>query len=623
MSRARAESVIKNIIGEIVTQCAGRGHAVSDTLVAFMVKAVVLDPRNGFNVDRTLTKQDVQKLEELCLDKLTEKCSPSLDTIKMQVYFDMNYTSRREFLDEIHRVLESRLSTVSREITDSRVTRREELDTLYCKIVTYILLRSGMGSPTDSNTVQEATAALQSIFPPAELAAFMVLLKKDKEQQLNELTMIVTGIRLFNKASGKGEEIDLHELMPAVLHEALPVISKGIENQLNVSQSLVWKYTALLEKLTGPDGQSGECDVPLVLLKQALYNVRQHEVFLKILLADACLCAKHVDVLQTELSSQMKRLKETVKSKSAVPTTKVFPLFKALSQLWFGLQDEAELLKILNNIMLNLQPFLASQAKVFSEAYLNGLLEGSEVKTDQQRMSESPDERINPAEMKPQEWFLPETTASFTELPLQYNGVCGYTLVNTDGLLLPGNPHIGVLKHKERLYVFSSKEAALKFASSPDDFITEVAEKAKRSSELIQLLKLHRQFSCISPYSEMQPGESLLVKPITKCESGTQTDIHPLETNIVKSYEWNEWELRKKAIKLANLRTKVTHSTQTGLSHMRRENVTQTWLPKDATCQCKRDGESNVPKPQIYLAGLRGQKDGHVVKTNLTRSVDE
>ncbi|XP_044025589.1 cilia- and flagella-associated protein 206 [Siniperca chuatsi] len=624
MSRAHAESVIKNIIREIVQQCAVRGHAVSDTLAAFMVKAVVLDPRNGFNVDRTLTKQDVQKLEELCLDKLMEKCSPSLDTIKMQVYFDMNYTSRSEFLEEIHQVVESRLSPVSREITDSRVKTREELDALYCKIITYILLRSGMGSPTDVNTRQEATAALQSVFPQTELGAFMVLLKRDKEQQLKELTMIVTGIRLFNNASNKGEEeTGLHELMPATLNEALPVTSKSIENELQASQSLAWKYTAVLQKLTAPDSQPGECDVPVVLLKQALYNVRQHEVFLKMLLADACLCAKHIEILQTELSSQIKLLKETVKSKTAVPTAKVFPLFKALSKLRSGLQDEAELLNILNNIMLNLQPFVASQAKIFSEAYLDSLLEASEVKTDKQRMTESSDEPIVPAEMKEQEWLLPETTTSFNELLLQYNGVCGYTLVNRDGLLLPGNSHIGVLKHKEKLYAFSSKEAALKFASSPDDFIAEVAEKAKHSPELIQLLRLHQQFSCVSPYSEMEPGESLLVKPITKCESGTQTDIHPVESNIVKSYEWNEWELRRNAIKLADLLTKVTHSAQTDLSHMRRENVTQTWLPKNAACQSKRDDESNVPKPQVFLAGLRGQRDGHVVKANLTRSVDE
>ncbi|XP_034554899.1 cilia- and flagella-associated protein 206 isoform X1 [Notolabrus celidotus] len=624
MSRAHAENVIKNIIRDIVRDCAVRGHAVSDTLAAFMVKAVVLDPRNGFNVDRTLTKQDVHKLEELCLDKLTQVCSPSLDTIKMQVSFDVNYTSRREFLGEIHQVMESRLSSVSREITDSRVKTRDELEALYRKIVTYILLRSGMGSPADVNTMKEATAALQSVFPHAELGAFMVLLKRDKEQQLKELTMTVTGLRLFNQATTQGEEeADLSELKPAALTETLLAISTSLENQLSSTQSLAWKYTAVLEKLTDPDSRSAGCDVPIVLLKQALYNVRQHEGFLRMLLADARLCAKHLEILQTEFSSHVKLLKETVKSKTAVPTATVFPLFTALSKLWSGLQDEAELLNILDKIRLNLQPFIASQAQIFSEDYLDGLLHAAEVKTDEQRMIESSGERIDPAEMKTNDWLRPETTPSFKELPLQYNGVCGYTLVNRDGLLLPGNPQIGVLKYKEELYVFSSKEAALKFASSPDEFIEEVAEKAKLSPELIQLLKLHQQFSCISPYPEMQPGETLLVKPITKCESGTQTDIHPVETNIDKSYEWNEWELRRKAIKLADLLTKVTHSTQTDLSHMRRENATQTWLPKNAACQSKRDGESSVPKPQVYLAGLRGQRDGHMVKTNLTRPLDE
>ncbi|XP_053280194.1 cilia- and flagella-associated protein 206 isoform X2 [Pleuronectes platessa] len=594
MSRAHAENVIKNIIREIVQECAVRGHVVSDTLVAFMVKAVVLDPRNGFNVDRTLTKQDVQKLEELCLDKLMEKCSPSLDTIKMQVYFDVNYASRREFLEELQRVVDSRLSQVSRDITDSRVKTREELDALYRKIITYIVLRSCMGSPTDDKTLQEATAALQSVFPPTELGTFMVLSKKEKEKQLNELTMIVTGIRIFNKASRKrGEETDLRELMPDVLNESLPVISNSMEKELSASQSLAWKYTAVLEKLTDSDHQPEEIDVSSVLLRQALYNIRQHEVFLKMLQADACLCAKRVEFLQTELTSQMKLLKETVQSKTAVPTANVFPLFKALSDVWSGLRDEAELLSILNNIKLSLQPLITSQAKHFSEAYLDDLLEASEVKTDEQRLTESSDERIIQAEMKTQEWLLPEATSSFNDLLLQYNGVCGYTLVNRDGLLLP------------------------------DDFIAEVAEKAKLSPELFQLLKLHQQLSCVSPYSEMQPGESLLVKAITKCESSTQTDLHPVEINIVKSYEWNEWELRRKAIRQANLRTKVTHSAQTDLSHMRRENVTQTWLPKDAACQSKRDGESNVPRPQVYLAGLRGQRDGHMVKTNLTRSVDE
>lgn len=43
----------------------------------------------------------------------------------------------------------------------------------------------------------------------------------------------------------------------------------------------------------------------------------------------------------------------------------------------------------------------------------------------------------------------------------------------------------------------------MKFALSPDSFVAEVAEKAKYSPELIQFLKLHQQFSCISPYSDV------------------------------------------------------------------------------------------------------------------------
>ena len=90
-----------------------------------------------------------------------------------------------------------------REITDSRARMREELESLYRKIVSAVLLRSGLGSPTDIAVVREATAALQSVFPQTEFGTFMSLTKRDKERQLLELTMIVTGIRLFNKECGK------------------------------------------------------------------------------------------------------------------------------------------------------------------------------------------------------------------------------------------------------------------------------------------------------------------------------------------------------------------------------------------------------------------------------------
>lgn len=71
--------------------------------------------------------------------------------------------------------------------------------------------------------------------------------------------------------------------VPAVLQEALQVSDRSIKNELSITQDLVWRYTAVLEKLTHPNIQPAQCEMPITQLKQALYNVRQHESFLKIL----------------------------------------------------------------------------------------------------------------------------------------------------------------------------------------------------------------------------------------------------------------------------------------------------------------------------------------------------
>ncbi|KAM4816689.1 cilia- and flagella-associated protein 206 [Urocitellus parryii] len=621
MPLTQAESVIKNIIREIGQECAAHGEIVSETLVAFMVKAVVLDPSNGFNMDRTLMKSDVQKLVKLCVARLLDNKNPSLDTIKMQVYFDMNYTSREEFLEEHHRVLESRLGSVSREITDNRACAREELESLYRKIVSYVLLRSGLGSPTDIKIVREATAALQSVFPHSELGTFLTLTKKDKERQLKELTMIVTGIRLFNRDCGKGGE-GIDDL-PAILHEAIPATTQHIDSQLQIAQDQVYRYTAILEKVTKNPLMSKELEP--YMLKEALYNVRQYEIFLQIILSDIITCAQEVEIMIKQLGAQLELLKSTVKSRTAIPTSQVFPIFISLANLWTSFQDETVLISVLSSLTSHLEPFLGAHELLFPDRIMQGLLDDVTVKTDVCRIKEHMEDRVRLTDFKKLEWLFPETTANFEKLLIQYRGFCGYTFATTDGLLLPGNPTIGILKYKEKYYTFSTREAAYSFAENPEYYIGLIKEKAKKNAELIQLLELHQQFETLVPYSQVRDVDKHYIKPITKCESSTQTDTHILPPTIVRAYEWNEWELRRKAIKLANLRQKITHSVQTDLSHMRRENCSQVYPLKDASTQSNREGSTRVPKPQIYIAGLRGgrSKTTHAVKVNLTRAVDE
>lgn len=256
---------------------------------------------------------------------------------------------------------------------------------------------------------------------------------------------------------------------------------------------------------------------------------------------------------------------------------------------------------------------------------MQGLLDGVIVKNDMTRIEEHIDEKVQLADFRVQEWLFPETTANFNKLLIQYRGFCGYTFAVTDGLLLPGNPTIGILKYKEKYYTFNSRDAAYSFAENPDHYINLIKEKAKKNAELIQLLELHQQFETLIPYSQMKDVDKHFIKPITKCENGTQTDTHILPPTIVRSYEWNEWELRRKAIQLANLRQKMTHSIQTDLSHMRRDNTSQVYPLKEVGTQSKREGSTRVPRPQIFIAGLRGgqSKTTHGVKINLTRAVDE
>ncbi|NXK39203.1 CF206 protein, partial [Piprites chloris] len=620
MSGELTESVIRGIIRKVGLECAARGQTPSETLVAFMVRAVILDPRNGFNMDQILTEKDVQDLIQLCVTRLLDTTNPSLSTIKMQVYFDINYANRAELLREQQRILEGKLASMVRDITDNCPHVQEEMEKVYQNIVSYALLSSGLGSPTDIEAVREVTAALQSVFPQTEMTAFISLSKKDKEQQLKDLAMLVTGIRLYNKECRKGgRSIDN---LPAILNEAIPSATQTIDEGLNTCHMLAHKYTALLESMQ--EDPHKYMQLSSFKLKEALFNVRQHEAFLCILLSDAITSAQEVETLSVQFTAAMMQLKNTVQDKISIDSKEVFPLFLELSKLWTSFQDEMLLLSFLTNMTSNLQQFLEIQSQLFPEEVLTSLLEGVTVKSDEERIRETMGTRVNVSDFKNQEWLFPETTDNFDQLLIQYRSFCAHA-IGVKGLIIPGNPSIGILKHKAKYYVFSSKEAAYTFAQDPDKFIQLNVEKAKEYAELIQLLELHRHFEYLFPHAQARTADKCLMKPTAKCDSGTQTDTHILPPTIVRSYEWNEWELRRKAIKLANLRRKLTHAMQTDLSHMKRENFTQVYLPKDASTQTKRDNSSNVPRPQIFLKGLRGRSSPttHTVKVDLTRAVDE
>lgn len=299
--------------------------------------------------------------------------------------------------------------------------------------------------------------------------------------------------------------------------------------------------------------------------------------------------------------------------------------------------------------MYSLEPYTLNAKDILADESIRKCLSKISVLTDKHRLQRNNNAGVIQPEERNAEgvWYYQETTKNFDKLPLMYKGktstfhtkenfadissllgFCAYHLALNDFQLVHGDPRLGIVQINDRYYTFSEAKDAILFCRKPSTYIESIANNAKLNPELIQLLDLHTQFSNVAAYGDLAQVSS---KPQMKADFGTQTDTHFYEKNIVKNYEWNEWELRRKALKLANLRRRLTKSVQTNNSNFRRENATQVYVPKDQYIQTKRDNYSNVPQPKVYISGIRGHQrheDGeflpaNVRKVDLTLDIDD
>jgi hypothetical protein len=207
-------------------------------------------------------------------------------------------------------------------------------------------------------------------------------------------------------------------------------------------------------------------------------------------------------------------------------------------------------------------------------------------------------------------------------LPLEHQGYCPWTIVTRQGLLLPGNPNLGIIRYKGKHYGFVNFKSMREFCEEPEKYVEGVVTRARRQPALIHLLCLQQYIpnSDISDLFSIQDiyDTSQLTANATKSDAAIQTPSYYINTDAPDlNYEWNEWAMRRKALQMADLCNRKTHSTQTVQSHFRRENETQTYKPqpdKDGAMpghgtQTGISKGTNVRRVQRGFAGLRGKPE--------------
>ena len=390
---------------------------------------------------------------------------------------------------------------------------------------------------------------------------------------------------------------------------------------------------------------------------QELANRRQYLTFVRSLQDEILASIHKITDYRTGISAELVNLAGLIGGKTSVPKEQVYPKFDSLATMWLNLWEEFSHLQARNTTYQVLRKFRTSFVPLLTDAAFTRPSTTAEAKDEkaedtsesiaagyqaldaadakrrrrsafaQSKKSGIDDdvdeefwEESSQAEDKDEDEPLETTSASgatllsvdttpdFMLLPLELQGFCPWTIVHANGLLVPGRPALGVIRFENLYYVCEHKVAVKAFMANPSEYVQKIRDRAAKNPEYIHLLRLQNYFpsASISRLIERPDFDEHGGKPMMK-HASTGTPTHFVESRIDPNYHWNEWELRRRVLKVANLKNCATISQQTDLSHFRRENETQVYEPRVKGTQTKKDSGTNPPQKTTYVAGLRGK----------------
>ncbi|KAK3265369.1 hypothetical protein CYMTET_25941 [Cymbomonas tetramitiformis] len=595
----------RRAVGEALRLCRERNKEVSNTVLAFLIRAVAVEEPAKYKLYTTQPSSLLTQVAQVCVDRAVVDNAPSLDTISMEVEVEREYIDQGKTLQQESTEKDDRANSLEFEITSTR--HRAEMDdsefftSLYRKIFTYVASCAGIEAAFQSQEVEaETMAALESVFPKHGLRRFLSLGREDKAAQLKELTNIVQGIRVFNHSIGKGglaleDPTGPFQSQANRLGLELQTMAQEVQADLDKYETVISYKSTLLRP----------SEDLLLRLRDEHNNRLAYLDLAHFLLEQVEKGISTVASLAEQYEDEKAAMQDTVGNKQSVPKEKVYPKLEAIGTLHGLLMQERRMLVVLRRVADVLAQYKSTftptiTAKDLHEAQSN-------FKGTPPLLSDvGPAPHLNPKEaaevQNAERLTWEEACVGEESLPqLRCGGFSSVSAVKRNGLLLRAVPEGGCVRWNGGLYGFVDANEAEAFAANPKEYMSCLDTVVVRMPELVRLLRLEESF----PTLRMADIVEVVASPVT-CDFGTQTPVHFIEKNIDRNYEWNEWALRRRVLALTNLRQKRTHSQQTELSHYRREQQTQVWLPKTSTTQTAVQKGTSMPQKKMYIQGLRG-----------------
>ena len=548
---------IEQVVQAIVDGCQKSNTKCTPILAAFIARTILESDNNAFSLDTNLTDTAINGIVNSSIERLCERDSPSLETIRMQVSFDSRHleqeTKKQELAEEISLRKKNGVKTIinwkSRDAGDF-----EALTSLYRDIFLFLtkdLEGKEYVDPKIKRQVErEVAAGVESVFPRIGLKSFLNLSLEEKKTQMEELSSIVLGIRLFNKEAAKLKGGGTNN---NTTNNNSATSQSGLED---VEVIAMQKVSRLNEMLTSSLQEVDEICVmyqealvytslntppeitPFMISrwKEELINRRQFICYCQSLYEDVSLFGRKIAAQREEFLGCLDDLSSLVGSRSSVPKEHVYPKFDKIAKLWLLLNESLELVNSREETFRDLLVYRTSftESLTFNSMIVKKARESKNTSVDQEvdsaraaiAVSKSGEEKkddyaeskaeakvggeskgedkdekeskatkadMMPAGMRPV-CLSVESTPEFMQLPLEYQGFCPWTISQRAGLLLPGKPALGVIQYNGKYYVFAHEVALNVFLSDPEKFKNGLKNVAMKNPELIHLLRLTEEF---------------------------------------------------------------------------------------------------------------------------------
>lgn len=618
---------IQTISKELMLACRQLGHVIPETLAALVASTVVNRNDGIFYVENPIDENDARIVVEEAAKRILSNEQPGISCLKLQASYENAFA-------ELERTAQ-KFKTESKSAEDRGITWisnftakfDQDFDTLtglYKKIFKFLLLQATgpMGAstpPQDQAIEREVAAALESVFPRVGLRSFVELTSQEKTAQLQELSGIVLGIRLFNQHKNKGGfglptlDSAMERLKP---EELLENIQKEVDEVTDLCKNFSDAILATRNATAAGPWDKLPDDGEMDHNRSDLLYHRQYLCYLLNLQEDVTCSIERLKADHKLFNEELVDLDGLVGGRVSVPKEHVYPRFDKIARGYRTAWREVKVLEARSSLYSVLHDLRKEYFPQLAEASLQVLQRAP--KQDGMLLLDEDDgeERVDLDAIPGPDSGLDGMTSAvrltidnspdtFLSLPLDFQGFCVHTLVTQSRLLIPGNPALGVVKYKGRYYVFATERGCQDFCSEPDKFFGSVREVCYKHPELIHLLRIHEDFPKSSLHAIIQSTAGS--QAVMQADAGTECPLHFVESNIDKNYEWNEWKLRKEALHMADIRRKATSTTQTHLSHMRRENDTQVYLRKETASNTTVNKGTNPPRLKRYHRFLRGE----------------